>query len=234
MHQPSDPQFDPPSAFLPPHPWLPRAILLLAGTLVILAGAGMYLANRPLPFNPSRWQTSLGSTRGRMLKSLLAQTDFAGFARSEVETYLGPADFDDRLFWYDLGPVGDDSPVDPRAAVGDPAHLYGVFTYDQAGTIKEVLYNHRRPTLGSDPFDSTGWFSGDMPARRAMFLRALARLRGLGMTRAAALALLGAPAGERVRGQYDVGRGGAVFGAQKALILEYTAGDTVRVSHVAE
>jgi len=201
---------------------------------MILAGAGMYLANRPLPFEPARWQTSLGSTRGRMLKSLLAQTDFAGFPRSEVEVYLGPADFDDRLFWYDLGPAGDEAPVDPRAAVGDPSYLYGVFAFDRTGTVTEVLYNHRRPTLGSNPFDSTGWFSGDSSTRRAMFLRALGRLRGLGMTRAAALGLLGVPDGERVRGQYDVGRGGAIFGAQKALILEYTVGDTVRASHVAE
>ena len=208
--------------------------MFLALTLAILAAAGMYVAYRPLPFSPSVWQTSLGSTRGRMLKSLLAQTNFEGFPRSDVEVYLGPADFDDRLIWYDLGPVHDESPVDPRAAIGDPRNLYGVFAYDQTGTIKEVLYNHRRPTLGSQPFDSAGWFSGNPLARRAMFLRALAALRGSGMTRSAAVGLLGVPAGERVRGQYDVGRGGAIFGAQKALILEYDSGDTVRASRVTE
>jgi hypothetical protein len=230
----AQPPLEKPGAYLPPRPWLPRAVALLAVTLALLAGAGMYLAYRPLPFSPTIWQTSLGSTRGRMLKSLLAQTNFVGFPRSEVELYLGSADFDDRLIWYDLGPVQDDSPVDPRAAIGDPGHLYGVFAYDQTGTIKEVLYNHRRPTLGSQSFDSTGWFGGDPLARRAMFLRALAELRGLGMTRSAAVGLLGVPAGERVHGQYDVGRGGKIFSAEKALILEYTPGDTVQASHVDE
>ncbi len=225
---------EPPGVYGPPRPWLPRAVMLLAFTLAILAAAGTYVAYRPLPFSPAIWQTSLGSTRGRMLKSLLAQTNFVGFPRSEVEIYLGAAEFDDRLIWYDLGPVQDDSPVDPRAAIGDPGYLYGVFAYDQTGTIREVLYNHRRPTLGSQPFDSSGWFSGDPLARRAMFLRALAELRDLGMTRSAAVGLLGVPAGERVRGQYDIGHGGAIFGAQKALILEYTPGDTVQASHVAE
>ena len=228
------PPLEKPGDYLPPRPWLPRAILLFAGILVLLAAAGMYLAYRPLPFNPAVWQTSLGSTRGRMLKSLLAQTDFVGFPRSEVEVYLGSADFDDRLLWYDLGPVGDESPVDRRAMVGDPNRLYGVFAYDQTGTVKEVLYNHRRPTLGSLPFDSAGWISGDPISRRAMFLRALGQLRSSGMTRIAVVGLLGAPTGERVRGQYDIGRGGSIFGAQKALILEYDAGDTVRASHVTE
>ncbi len=216
----------------PQRPWMPTLIALMAVVLAILAGAGFYLTVRPLPFNPSVWQSSLGSTRGRMLKSLLSQTDFLAFSRAEVEVYLGVADFDDRMIWYDLGPAGDDSPVDARANMGNAGDLYGVFAYDQAGVIKEVLYSHRRPTLGSQPYDSAAWSSAAPAGRRAMFLSALGKLRGLGMTRAAVLALLGPPTGEHVRSQYDIGRGGTVFGGQKALILEYNPGDTVVASHV--
>ncbi|MBI5868095.1 MAG: hypothetical protein HZB43_07405 [candidate division Zixibacteria bacterium] len=50
--------------------------------------------------------------------------------------------------------------------------------------------------------------------------------------RFAAVVHLGPPVGEFVRSQYDIGRGGSVFGGQKALILEYNPGDTVVASHV--
>ncbi len=230
----SRPPFETPGATLSPRLWLPRAVLLLAALLMILALFGIYLNYRPLPFDPVGWQNSNGIARGRMLKSLLAQTRFVGFPRAEVEHYLGPADFDDRQIWYDLGPADDISSTDPRAAVGEPGRLYGVFAYDKAGAIKEVLYNHRRPILGSRPFDSTGWFGPDRKARRAMFTHALGRLRELGLTRPETLGMLGRPDGERVRGQYDIGRGGAIFGRHRALILEYDVGDSVQASFVAE
>jgi hypothetical protein len=234
VNDPTPPEsLDRPGGYLTARPWMPRLIVIMAVILVLFAAAGIYLSNRPLPFRPAQWQTSLGSTRGRMLKSLLAQTDFVGFPRSEVEVYLGPPDFDERLLWYDLGPVGSELPVDPRAAVGDPTHLYGVFEVDPVGTIREVLYNHRRPTLGSRPYDSAAWSQADPAGRRAMFLSALGQLRSAGMQRATVLEYLGPPTGARVRSQYDVGRGGSFLGTQKALILEYSPGDTVIATHVS-
>jgi hypothetical protein len=195
---PSDPlpNIEPPDmTAIPPRPWLPRMLIVFAVLLVLLAIFGLHLRYRPLPFDPARWQTSTGSTRGRMLNSLLEQTDFVGFTRVEVEVYLGKADFDDRLFWYDLGPDAGQVQIDPRADVGDPSRLYGIFQHDRGRLILEVLYNHRRPTLGSERFDSTGWFGDDPSVRRPMFLNALGRLRALGLTRDVIQGFLGPPDG---------------------------------------
>lgn len=219
---------------IPPRPWLPRVLIVFAVLLVLMAVFGLYLRYRSLPFDPARWQTSTGTTRGRMLSSLLEQTDFVGFTRAEVQVYLGKADFDDRLFWYDLGPDTGQMHIDPRAGIGDPGHLYGVFQHDRGGLILEVLYNYRRPTLGSERFDSTGWFGDDPSARRSMFLNALGQLRALGLTRNAIQGFLGPPDGWRVRGQYDVGFGGAIYGSNKALILTYDDNDVVTSSEVTD
>jgi hypothetical protein len=231
----SVPNIEPPDATLIPQPrWLPRLLILFCIALVLMAVFGLYLRYRPLPFDPAVWLTANGTTRGRMLGSLLEQTDFVGFTRPEVEAYLGKPEFDDRLFWYDLGPDSAQTPIDPRAAIGDPARLYGVFHHDRGGIILEVLYNHRRPTLGSAKFDSAGWFGGDPAVRRTMFLNALGKLRNLGLTRDVVQDLLGPPDGHRVRAQYDVGFGGAIYGTRKALILTYDDGNVVTESKVTD
>jgi len=233
MPDQAPPHIEPPDLFAVPRSWMPKALIFFAVALLCLAGFSVYLHYRPLPFDPVRWQESNGFDRGRMLKSLLAQTDFVGFTRAEVRVYLGSADYDERLFWYDLGRDSGTAPADPRGNVGLPDHLYGVFQLDRAGQVTEVLYSHHRPMLGSAPFDSTGWFSGDPSVRRAMFTHALGRLRRQGLTKTTIQDYLGPSDGWRVRGEYDVGFGGAVFGSNKSLILTYDDNDVVIASEVA-
>jgi hypothetical protein len=229
------PKIEPPDTTLLPQPrWLPRLLILFCIALVLLAVFGLYLRYRHLPFDPVHWQAANGTTRGRMLGSLLEQTDFVGFTRPEVEAYLGAPEFDDRLFWYDLGPDTAPTPVDPRADIGNPARLYGVFHHDRGGIILEVLYNHRRPTLGSAKFDSTAWFGDDPAVRRTMFLDALGKLRNLGLSRNVVQDFLGPPDGHRVRAQYDVGFGGAIYGTRKALIFTYDDNNVVIESEVTD
>ena len=232
MPEQAPPHIEPPDLFAVPKSWIPKALIIFAVALLGLAGFSVYLHYRLLPFDPVRWQESNGFDRGRMLKSLLQQTDFVGFTRAEVRVYLGPADYDERLFWYDLGPDSGAAPADPRGNVGRSDHLYGVFQQDKAGEITEVLYSHHRPMLGSAPFDSTGWFGDDRSMRRTMFTNALGRLRRLGLTKSTVQNYLGPPDGHRVRAEYDVGFGGAVFGPNKALILTYDDNDVVIASEV--
>ena len=236
MNEPTDqtPQIEPPDLFTIPRSWVPRVMVPSALVLVLLAVIGMWQRYRLLEFDPASWQEAGGLERGRMLKSLLDQTDFIEFTRSEVNVYLGSGEFDERVFWYDLGAEETPLPVDPRADVGDPARLYGVFRHERRGTILEVLYNHRRPTLGSEKFDSTGWFAGDPAIRRTMFTNALGRVRARGLSQATIFDLLGPPGGTRLRTHYDVGMAGSFYGVNKALILEYNANDVVVASHVTE
>lgn len=211
---------------------LTRILVIMALILTFFAIVGVYLTYRPRPFNPVLWQSATSNERGRMLSSLMKQTNFIGFSRDEVQVYLGRADFDERLFWYDLGPETGEGAVDPRADVGDPGHLYGVFRQNAAGLILEVLYSHRRPILGSQPYDSTAWFAGTPTDRRTMFTRALGEIRSTGLTRANVTSLLGEPDGHRVRGEYDVGPGSTPYGTPRALILDYNDQDIVDTSYI--
>ncbi|MBI3871535.1 MAG: hypothetical protein HY304_00470 [candidate division Zixibacteria bacterium] len=212
--------------------WTTRIVLLLSLVLLVIATGAVWMQFRTGPFDSVRWQTALGPERGRMLASLLSQTNFVGFARADVERYLGAANFDERQFWYDLGPSVGDMPLDPRAAVGDSLRLYGVFSHDSTGSITSVLYSHRRPTLGSAAFDSIGWFGSDHSRRRTMFTSALGRSRNLGLSQNHVTGFLGPPDGSRVRAHYDVGSGGSIFGGQRALIFEFDSADVVNRSIV--
>jgi hypothetical protein len=214
--------------------WVARTVLLLALALLALSAFGVWLRFRPVPYETSRWLRSSSFDRGRMLSSLLGQTDFVGFPRVDVEHYIGPADYDERQIWYDLGPADTGATREARAAVGDPSRLYAVFRHDPVGGVIELNYSYRRPTLGSAPFDSTVWFGEDRAARRSMFTRTLARLRGMGFSVDAIESLLGPPDGARVRGHYQVGLGGALIGSQKALVLDYDASDRVVTSAVID
>jgi hypothetical protein len=181
-----------------------------------------------------RWQQASGFDRGRMLKSLLSQTEFAGFTRPEVEHYLGPSDFDERQFWYDLGPVDAGLEREARADVGEPGHLAAVFSYEPTGSIESVLYSYRRPVFGSAPFDSAGWFGDDRAVRQSMFTNGLRRLRAMGLNRATTRLLFGPPDGNRNRAHYHVGMAGAFIGSGKALILSYDDDDTVIEMHITD
>ena len=214
--------------------WMARAVLIMALALLAMAAFGLWLRFRPIPYDAARWQESGGFDRGRMLHSLLSKTDFVGFTRTDVERYLGAPNLNERQLWYDLGPAQADLAPEPRAAVGDPSHLYGVFAYDQDGIVSDVLYSRRRPTLGSQPFDSSGWFGGDPANRRTMFIRTLGRLRSTGLTRGHIVALLGPPDGSRNRAHYDVGMGGSFLGSAKALVVEYDPNDVVTATVVVE
>jgi hypothetical protein len=142
------PSVEPPDMFAVQKSWMPRALMVFAVLLLGLAAFGVYMNYRAIPFDPVRWQESNGSERGRMLASLLEQTDFIGYSRREVRVYLGTADHDERFFWYDLGPDSGSAPPDARGSVGDPDRLYGIFQYNQMTEISEVLYSHHRPLLG--------------------------------------------------------------------------------------
>lgn len=213
---------------------LVRWLIAATVALVAMAGLGLYLQYRPLPFSPDRWKSAGAAERGRMLSSLRKQTDFVGFTRPEVEYYLGAPDFDERQFWYDLGRDTSGAARDARARIGDPQKLYGVFNFSETGAITEVLYSRRRPVLGSAPFDSAGWSDGSPTERRLMFTNSLSRLRSIGLSYANAHRLLGPHDGIRVRGQYAAGSGGGMLGTAKALIVEYDDLDVVVSSHVTE
>lgn len=214
--------------------WMSRAVLLMAVALLVIAAFGVWMKFRPVPYQTERWLISGGFDRGRMLNSLMAQTTFDKFPRVDVEHYLGRPDFDERQFWYDLGPADPQSNPEPRAWVGDSTRLYAVFSFGKDHQISQVLYSRRRPTLGSDQFDSTGWFAEDRSRRRAMFTRALGELRSLSLDRWTAELLLGPADGVRVRAHYDVGLGGKLIGSHKALIFDYDEMDIVRSVVIAD
>jgi len=214
--------------------WMSRAVLLMAVALLAIAVFGVWLRFRPAPYQTERWMTSGGFDRGRMLKSLLAQTTFVDFPRTDVEHYLGHPDFDERQFWYDLGPADPESFPEPRATVGDASRLAVVFSFDRDGQISQVLYSRRRPVLGSQQFDSAGWFSDDRSLRRGMLTRTLGELRSRSLDRFTAESLLGPPDGVRVRAHYNVGLAGDFIGTHKALVLEYDETDIARSATIVD
>jgi len=214
--------------------WMSRAVVMMAIVLVAVAAFGVWLRFRPIPYQTDRWMDAGGFDRGRMLDALLTQTRFVDFPRTDVERYLGPADFDERQFWYDLGPADAESVVEPRAMVGDTSRLYAVFSFDRDAKITQVLYSRRRPVLGSENFDESEWSGSNHSRRRAMFIRVLGKLRATSFDRWNAESLLGTPDGVRVRTHYDVGLGGAFIGTHKALVLEYDESDVVRSATVVD
>ncbi len=214
--------------------WMAKAVIGMAVVLLAIAAFGVWLRFRPIPYEPQRWINGSGLDRGRMLSSLLEKSNFVGFTRSDAEHYLGPADFDERQFWYDLGPSDADAIIEPRANVGDTSRLYGVFSFNRDEQITQVLYSRRRPVLGSEPFDSTGWFGSNRSVRRTMFTRALGELRARSLDRYTVEALLGPPDGWRIRSHYNVGLGGAFIGTHKALVLEYDLADIVQATQVTD
>jgi hypothetical protein len=214
--------------------WMSGAVLLMAVALLAIAAFGVWLRFRPIPYQTEQWMASGGLDRGRMLGSLLAQTHFVDFPRSDVEHYLGNADFDERQFWYDLGPADPESVAEPRAMVGDSSRLCCVFSFDRDGQISQILYSRRRPVLGSELFDSSGWFGVDRSRRRAMFTRTLGELRSRSLDRFTVESFLGPPDGIRVRSHYDVGLAGAFIGTHKALIFEYSELDIVQSATIAD
>ena len=214
--------------------WMSRVVLLLAVVLLAIAAFGVWLKFRPIPYQTERWLTSSGFDRGRMLNSLLAQTDFANFPRADVEHYLGSADFDERQFWYDLGPADPEATIEARAAVGDTSRLFAVFSFARDGSISQVLYSRRRPVLGSQPFDSSRWFGADKSARRAMFTRVLGELRLRTFDRYTVESLLGPADGSRIRAHYDVGLAGRFIGTHKALIFAFDDLDVVKEVEVVD
>jgi hypothetical protein len=206
-------------------PWVRRALLLTMLMLLLFVVGGVYMKYRPLDYTPMRWLTAHGFDRGRMLASLLGETDFVGFTREDVQTYLGRPDLDERQIWYDIGPADRNLVRDARADVGDLSRLLAVFTYGKTGQVSDVLYSYRRPTLGSEPFDSVGWFGEDPDLRLSMFPSVLRRLRNLGLSKSMVERLLGPPTGRRVRAHYAVGNGGQFIGTSKALVVSYNRND---------
>ncbi|MBD3298348.1 MAG: hypothetical protein GF341_06820 [candidate division Zixibacteria bacterium] len=220
-----------PPEIMRPNKALTRGLIVMAVVLAAFAAFALYLNYRPMAFDPTAWRNATSTERARMLESLRDQTDFVGFTRDEVAFYLGPAEFDERLFWYDLGEVETVYSIDPRADVGNPGHLYGVFRHDPGGVILDVLFSHRRPTVGSEPFDSTAWANAEPKERRTMFTSALRTIRNRGLQRYVVTNLLGPPDGLRVRAEYDVG---AImpYTSHRALVIEYGRDNIVDSSFI--
>lgn len=214
--------------------WMTKAVIGLAVLLLAIAAFGVWLRFRPIPYSPERWAVASGLDRGRMLGSLLEKADFVGFSRTDVEHYLGAANFDERQFWYDLGPADPEAVVEPRANVGEAGRLYAVFSFDRDGSVSQILYSRRRPLLGSVAFDSSGWFGEDRTKRREMFTRTLGELRARSLDRITIESLLGPADGSRIRAHYNVGLAGSFIGTHKALVLEYDEMDVVLTSRVTD
>jgi hypothetical protein len=215
-------------------PWVRRSLFLSAFLLILMSSGAVYLKYRPITYTPMRWFEASGFDRGRMLKSLFAQADFVGFVRGDAQIYLGKPGLDERQIWYDIGSADRNLIREARADVGDSTRLMAVFTYGKTGQIRDVLYSYRRPTLGSEPFDSAGWFGDDVDNRTTMFPYVLRRLRNLGMSKSVVERLLGPPTGHRIRAHYYVGNGGQIIGTSKALVLSYDRNGVVESVDVVD
>ena len=138
--------------------WMSRAVLLMAVALLAIAAFGVWLRFRPVPYQTERWLTSGGFDRGRMLSSLMAQTTFDKFPRADVEHYLGRPDFDERQFWYDLGPADPDR----RTATLSPSSAWTA-RLDRLAAI--VRFLDTAPAAGDPATRAVAYLQGDASPR---------------------------------------------------------------------
>lgn len=196
-----------------------RWLMAIGAGFAALATILLYNTYKPLPFNDILWQESGRQVRGRMVKNLLANNDFAGFSRGEVITWLGAPDFDERLYWYDLGPTTAPPKRGARTPVGDSTQFIIVFRADIQNQIIEVLFDRRPDTLGGEEFDENVWHIA-RPAERAKMVRNLvSHHRWVGRPATGLLEHLGSPDGELFRTHYDVGNAGKIYSFGHALVF---------------
>ena len=196
-----------------------RWLMLIGALFLVVAAWLFYDTVKLLPFNDKVWREAERRTRGRMVKSLLTKTDFTGFSRGEVITYLGVPDYDERLYWYNLGPTNALHKRSARTPVGDSSQFIIVFRADMQNQIVEVLLDRRPDSLKEEPFDAARWKAGPPAERGAMVKNLLGHQRWVRQPSSDLLERLGPADGELFRTHYDVGNAGKLFSMGHALIF---------------
>lgn len=196
-----------------------RMLLVIGVGFVVVASLLLYSTFKLLPFNDALWQESGRHVRGRMVKNLLANTDFTGFSRGEVITWLGAPDFDERLYWYNLGPTTAPHVRSARTPVGDSSQFIIVFQADIQNQIVEVLFDRRPDSLGGETFDENVWQIAPRAERGKMARNLVSHYRWVGHPATDLLKRLGPPDGELFRTHYDVGNAGKIYSFGHALVF---------------
>jgi hypothetical protein len=196
-------------------------LTLIGAGFVIIAAILMYNTFKLLPFNDKLWQSSTGRDRGRMVKDLLAHNDFTGFSRGDVITWLGIPDFDERLYWYNLGPTDAPHEFSANAPVGDSTQFTLVFRANIQNQIAEIMLERRPDSLGNEKFDEAKWKAGSPAERGKMVKNLISHYQFIRRPSAELPDRLGPPDGELFRTQYDVGNAGKVFSFGHALIFVF-------------
>ncbi len=213
-----------------------RWLAIICVGFVTVAAVLFYNTVKLLPFNDKLWQESNRGTRGRMVKSLLESNDFSGFSRGEVMVYLGLPDFDERLYWYHLGPTDPPHKRSARTPVGDSAQFIICFRADMQNEIAEVLLDRRPDSLArkefNEKFDEEKWQAATPAERGKMVKNLLSHHRWTGRPSSDLLSRLGPPDGELFRMHYDVGKAGKLFSFGHALVFVFDSTGHVTEFHL--
>jgi len=198
-----------------------RWLAIICAGFVLVAGILLYNTVKLLPFNDEVWKESSRTVRGRMVENLLANNDFTGFSRGEVMAYLGPPDFDERLYWYHLGPTNAPHKRSARTPVGDSTQFIICFRADILNEIDQVLLDRRPDSLAKEEFYDEKWQVATPVERGRMVLNLLSHHRWTGRPADDLYTYLGPPDGELFRTHYDVGKAGKLFSFGHALIFVF-------------
>jgi len=196
-----------------------RMLLVIGAGFVVVTALLLHHTFKLLPFNDNLWQESGRHVRGRMVKNLLANNDFNGFSRGEVIKWLGAPDYDERLYWYNLGPTTAPHRCSARTPVGDSSQFTIVFRADIQNQIVEVLLDRRPDSLGDETFDENVWHIAPAAERGKMVKNLLGHHRWVGQPATDLLKRLGPPDGELFRTHYDVGNAGKIYSFGHALVF---------------
>lgn len=196
-----------------------RWLMLIGAGFVIVATILLYNTFKLLPFNDALWQENSRQVRGRMVDNLLENNDFTGFSRGEVITWLGAPDFDERLYWYNLGPTTAPHRRGARTPVGDSTQFIIVFRADIQNQLVEVLFDRRPDTLSSEEFDENVWQIARPAERARMVKNLLSHHRWVDRPATDLRERLGPPDGELFRTHYDVGNAGKIYSFGHALVF---------------
>ena len=209
-----------------------RLLLVIGVLFAVLAAWLFYDTVKLLPFNDKVWRESDRRTRGRMVQSLLAKSNFTGLSRGEVITYLGMPDYDERLYWYNLGPTTAPHKRSARTPVGDSTQFIIVFRADMQNQIVEVLLDRAPDSLKDVPFDDARWKAGTPAERGAMVKNLLSHHRWVRHPSDELLDRLGPVDGELFRTHYDVGNAGKLYSMGHALIFVWDSTAHVTSFHL--
>jgi hypothetical protein len=204
-------------------------LALIGIGFVIVTSVLLYNTYKLLPFNNTLWQNSLPRDRGRMVGNLLANNDFTGFSRGEVITWLGVPGYDERLYWYNLGPTDGPHVRSARTPVGDSSQFVIVFRADIQNQIAEIMLDRRPDSMGTEEFDEAKWQAAGPAERGQMVVNLIGHHRFIRRPAAELLERLGPPDGKLFRTQYSVGTAGKIFSFGHALIFVFDS-----TGHVSE